>query len=300
MGTAEQNTLPPVRHSVVLANYNGVDYLGEAIRSVLAQEGVTVELILVDDGSTDGSLALMESMALQHPGAVRVLRHAANRGQGAGFNTGIAAARGAFISFLDSDDVWFPGKLRHVEEAFAKRPDAVMHHHNLQVLRDGVLEPTCIVDMMAYGDLAPRWRQTRSSPEFLPRFAPTSGLTLPRWVLDRIGPCPEIRVCADMWLTFAPLAFGPVSAAYEPFGAYRVHGANNYYGRKMDIWGLLLNELGPPMRAMWARQGVADVLPPPPKVRKVPPPPTWKARVLDLSLRQLLNGLRRRMPPGKG
>lgn len=289
------NRMPSVRHSVVLANYNGAEYLEEAIRSVLAQEGVTRELVLVDDGSTDHSPELMESMARSHPGVVSVLRHASNRGQGAGFNTGIAAAGGQLISFLDADDVWFPGKLRHVEEAFDKRPDAVMHHHNLQVLRDGVLEPTCIVDMMALGDIASRWRHTGSDPEFLPRFAPTSGLTLPRWVLDRIGPCPEIRVCADMWLTFAPLAFGPVSACYEPYGAYRVHGANNYYGRKMDIWGLLLNELGPPMRAMWARQGVADVLPPPPKVRKAPVRPSLGSKVLDLSLRKVLGRLRRGM-----
>jgi glycosyltransferase involved in cell wall biosynthesis len=270
-------------HSVILANYNGEDFLADAIRSVLAQEEVAFELLLVDDGSIDASLDVMRSFSLQYPDVVRVLTHDRNRGQGAGFNTGIAAARGELVSFIDSDDIWYPGKLRHVEASFAHRPDIILHHHNLNLIRNGQVSPQKFVDMMALGDIGVRWRQTRSLPEFLPRFAPTSGLTLPRSVLEKIQPCPEIRVCADMWLTFTPLAFGPVSASFDAFGAYRVHDGNNFYGRKVDVWALLQDQLGPPMRTVWARHNVPDVL---------PPPPALKDRLLNLSLRKVLRRMR--------
>jgi glycosyltransferase involved in cell wall biosynthesis len=279
-------------HSVVLANYNGVEFVEQAIRSVLAQEQANFELIVVDDGSTDGSLAVIESLAECYPEIIKVLRHERNRGQGAGFNTGFAASRGSLVSFLDSDDLWYPDKLRHVAEAFDHFPDAVMHHHNLEILRNGVVLPERVVDMMAFGDVGARWRKTKGNPHFLPRFAPTSGLTLPRRILELILPCPEVRVCADMWLTFAPLAFGPVSASYDAKGAYRIHGANNFYGGKVDFWGLLLNELGPPMRALWKRHGVVDVLPPPSIPAPAPVPKALKDRLLDLSIRKLLHGVR--------
>ncbi len=97
----------PVHHSVILANYNGAEFLEQAIRSVLEQDA-SLELILVDDGSTDGSPAIMQDFAMRYPDRVRVKVHAVNKGQGAGFNTGCAAARGELVSFIDSDDVWMP------------------------------------------------------------------------------------------------------------------------------------------------------------------------------------------------
>ncbi len=278
----------PVHHSVVLANYNGAEFLEQAIRSVLAQERVSFELILVDDGSTDGSLSIMQDFARRYPELVRVEVHTENRGQGAGFNTGCSAARGALVSFIDSDDVWYPDKLKHVEEVFALNPAAVLHHHNMDILRDGVHTGTQVVDMMAMGDIAARWRRTKCHPKFLPRFAPTTALSLPLAVLRKIGPCPEVRVCADMWLTFAPLGFGPVSASLVSKAAYRVHGSNNYFGGSVDIWDLLFGQLAPPMEAMFQRAGIDPYLPDSrlfPVERGVP---TMVDRLLDLSLRKVI------------
>lgn len=277
----------PVLHSVILANYNGIRYLEQAIESVLAQQDVLFELILIDDGSTDSSLELMQESARRHPDRVTVIDHGRNRGQGAGFNSGIQAARGALVSFIDSDDVWSPGKLKHVEEAFKLNPDAVLHHHNMDILRDGTATGAQVVDMIAMGDIAAHWRRTRCHPKFLPRFAPTTALSLPLAVLKRIGPCPEVRVCADMWLTFAPLGFGPVSASLVSLAAYRVHDSNNYFGGNMDIWDILFGQLAPPMQAMFQRAGIDPYLPDPrsfPVARGVP---TMVDRVLDLSLRKV-------------
>lgn len=283
----------PVLHSVVLANYNGGSYLAEAIGSVMAQEGATFELILVDDGSTDDSLALMQDIQAAHPQQVRVIDHGRNRGQGAGFNTGVAAAQGDLVSFIDSDDVWYADKLRHVQEAFADMPTAVLHHHNMAVIRKGATTSELVVDMMALGDLAHRWRRTRCHPDHLPRFAPTSGVTLPRAILAKIMPCPEVRVCADMWLTFAPLGLGPVSASMLPKAGYRIHDGNNYMNAKLKIWRILLEELGPPMQALHERLGIADYMP---TADILPPKPgsiTLSDRILDGTPRKALAKLAR-------
>lgn len=91
--------------SVIITAYNSACFLAAAIESVLAQTYSHYELIVVDDGSTDGS----DAIACAYP-AVRLIRQS-NQGAPAARNTGIAAAGGELIAFLDADDLWLPGKL---------------------------------------------------------------------------------------------------------------------------------------------------------------------------------------------
>ena len=90
-----------------------IAFIREAIESVLAQDFTDFELILVDDGSTDGSSALARGYAENFPGKISYLEHAnhRNRGMSASRNLGIRHALGAYISFCDADDAWIPGKL---------------------------------------------------------------------------------------------------------------------------------------------------------------------------------------------
>jgi len=99
--------------SVIIIVFNGAAFLREAIDSVLAQTFDDYELLVVDDGSTDDTLAIAEHAQGENPDRIRVLRHAGgvNRGMSATRNLGIAHARGEFIAFLDADDVWLPQKL---------------------------------------------------------------------------------------------------------------------------------------------------------------------------------------------
>ena len=89
-------------------------FLEEAIRSVFAQTYDRWELMLVDDGSTDGSTAIARRYADEHPERVRYLEHPGheNRGMSAARNLGFRHTRGSYIALLDGDDVWFPNKLR--------------------------------------------------------------------------------------------------------------------------------------------------------------------------------------------
>lgn len=99
--------------SVVLIFFNDERFLPEAIDSVLAQTHEDWDLLLVDDGSTDGSTAVAQRFADDLPDRVRYLEHPghANRGPSAARNLGIRHARGRYVAFLDSDDVWLPVKL---------------------------------------------------------------------------------------------------------------------------------------------------------------------------------------------
>lgn len=94
--------------SVVVPAYDVEAYLPACLDSVLAQDALPLEVVVVDDGATDGTGEVADRYAAAHPGVVRVL-HTANQGLGAARNTGVAEARGALLAFADSDDVVPPG-----------------------------------------------------------------------------------------------------------------------------------------------------------------------------------------------
>ncbi len=96
--------------SVIMPVYNGGEYLGEAIDSILAQTFEDFELIIVDDCSTDGSAEVIAGYA-KWDSRIRALRHERNRGQGAAQSTGLAEASGDFITLMDADDVSPPQRL---------------------------------------------------------------------------------------------------------------------------------------------------------------------------------------------
>ena len=98
--------LPKV--SVVIPTHDRAHLVGRAIRSVLAQTFQDFEIIVVDDCSVDNTKEVVQSLA---DSRIRYLRHEINRGGSAARNTGIGAARGEWIAFLDSDDEWLPKKL---------------------------------------------------------------------------------------------------------------------------------------------------------------------------------------------
>jgi len=100
--------------SVIIPVYNGERYLREAIESVLSQECRPLELIVVDDGSTDGSAAIIQ----QFGPPVRY-HYQPNAGLGATRNAGVTLAQGIFLAFLDADDLWAPDKLALQFRAFA-------------------------------------------------------------------------------------------------------------------------------------------------------------------------------------
>ncbi len=121
-------------HTVIMPVFNGAAHIGEALASVLPQLGPGDEILVVDNGSSDGTVAVVEAL-----GDKRIqLLHEARRGPAAARNRGLQVARGEFISFLDHDDYWSPGRLVAMTELLRTHPgaDAVVGH--VRVVFDGV------------------------------------------------------------------------------------------------------------------------------------------------------------------
>ena len=118
--------------SVVMPVYQGDQHLAAAIESVLAQTFELFELLVVDDGSTDGSSAIARTFAERDP-RIRYRRQE-NAGQGAARNAGIGMARGDAVAFLDQDDLWLPDKLAR---QLPLLDDTTVVYSDTYILRDG-------------------------------------------------------------------------------------------------------------------------------------------------------------------
>jgi len=116
------------RVSVVTIFFNAERFIEEAIESVLSQTFASWELLLVDDGSTDGSPAIARRYAAKYPERVTYLQQAdgQNHGMSAARNVGLRQATAEYVAFLDSDDVWFPMKLERQVAILDAQKDAIM------------------------------------------------------------------------------------------------------------------------------------------------------------------------------
>ncbi len=210
----------PATVTVVIPCYNYARYLPAAVASALSQEGADVDVIVVDDRSTDGSLAVARELA-DADARVRVVAHGSNTGPVQTFNDGLAAARGEFLVRLDADDLLTPGSLRRALAVMQHFPGVgLVYGHPIHFI-DGALP--------AYRDRAtswtvwpgPDWLAARcrsgynaiTSPEVLMR----------RCVVDGVGGQMPLAHTHDMemWLRIAAFA----DVAY-------VHGADQAWHRE--------------------------------------------------------------------
>lgn len=213
-----------MRATILINNYNYAAYLGEAIGSALAQDWDDVEVVVVDDGSTDGSAEVLDAYADR----VVVVRKP-NGGQASAFNTGFEKATGSVVFLLDADDHFLPHKVRTVMEALADRRELEWCFHPL-AYEGGPGSPqpgaTGVVDARA------TMRQGRA-PDVLA--SATTGLAFRRTLLGEILPMPEaIRITADNYLKAVALSLAPGLVLEERLAVQRIHGANLYTGAGAD------------------------------------------------------------------
>lgn len=232
------------RISCIIPAYNSEPYLARAVDSLLSTGWPDLEIIVVDDGSTDGTRKLAESLAAGRPGRVICLSHAGgrNRGVSASRNVGIERSTGALLCFLDADDFVYPHRFDAAARILEERPDV-----------DGVYEISEIV--FADAESAERWWDTSRTFGFdtpIPpqdvlfallrgRSWPTSAILCRRALIERTGLFDaRLRIAEDCHLWFRMACLGtlvgggdltrPVSvywrhvdSSYQPFEAQRVH-----------------------------------------------------------------------------
>ena len=127
--------------SVVIPAFNRADMIGETLASVFAQTLAPLEIIVVDDGSTDGTAELLARMSNR----VRSIR-IPNSGHQTARNVGLRAAQGELVAFCDDDDLWMPEFLETMAAQWDARPDLVSCYSNFRILRDGQMQATSKFD----------------------------------------------------------------------------------------------------------------------------------------------------------
>jgi len=215
----------------LINNYNYADFIGDAVDSALRQTVPFDEIIVVDDGSSDGSLELLARKYGRNPRVQIVAKQ--NQGQLSCFNEGFARSTGDIVFFLDADDVYEPNYVEQSLAVYRRDPsiDFVFCGHRqfgeyerlqLKFADDRDLGYSVI--------LAAYLREWIG--------APTSCLSMRRSILERILPLPFLeawRTRADDCLVFgASLAGARKYYLAQPLVRYRVHPRNHYFGRKID------------------------------------------------------------------
>lgn len=205
--------------SIVIPNYNYEDYVGQAIDSALGLDWPNLEVIVIDDGSTDRSREVIS----RYGDRIKTI-YQENSGQLVGCNKGFAMSRGEIVIFLDSDDVLYPELAREVMAIWTPQVSKVqvqMRAIDAQGQATGSFFPQYQVVPSAR-DVREWSRTTTAYPT-----PPGSGNVYSRWFLDAIFPLHDVCGTAnDSYCLAAAPYLGDVLTIAKPLVAYRVHGKN--------------------------------------------------------------------------
>ena len=214
--------------SIIINSYNYGRFLSETIDSALNQDYAYTEVIVVDDGSTDNSVEIINSYT---PKIIRVFKE--NGGQGSAFNSGFFQSKGDIIIFVDSDDTILPTAAKMAVDAFERglfsKVDwklKIIDEFGIpigQVLPKNEYPVEDLLNISIASGPYYDWHIT----------SPTTGNAWSRKFLEQIFPMPEeiYRTCADEYLLTLSPVFGQHKRLIDPQGCYRSHGANNGWGR---------------------------------------------------------------------
>jgi glycosyltransferase involved in cell wall biosynthesis len=211
--------------SILINNFNYAQFVAQAVESALQQTYPRVEVIVVDDGSTDDSLAKLEP----HRDRMTLISQE-NSGQAAAMNVAFARGASEIVHFLDADDLLYATAIERIVEAF-EDPRVVKVHWPLTMIDEagratGRLKPN---DALAAGDLSPLLRE-----DCLEHVTPPqSGNAWTRAFLTQVLPLDEqvYRTGgSDTCLSLLTLPFGHLAALNDPQGCYRQHSASHWNG----------------------------------------------------------------------
>lgn len=197
--------------SVVIPNFNGEKFIRQTLDSIAAQDGVDLEAIVVDDGSSDSSVDIVEEY-VRRDSRFTLLKSKGNQGAARSRNLAIERSRGRFLAFVDSDDLWAPQKLRVQLDAMSKS--------------DAAFSCTAVNVVDAWGEKVGE-RRVPASIDYgtLLRRTPivTSSVVLDTAKVGRVC-MPDIRRRQDlaMWLRVIRQS-GPAIGIDQILGSYRVH-----------------------------------------------------------------------------
>lgn len=238
--------------SAIACNYNGAEFIADAVESVLANQDPDLEVIVVDDGSTDASREILAQYQ-NNPKVKLVFQD--NLGQAGAFNAGIKAAQGDTLCIFDGDDFWFPHKARTIREGIKtlglgdepwliRHPLLSLYEHERTVVPRGRMtydtpEGAKPIDL---GEI----KQTLS-PKEVHAFIEADGFgiygggnfggssAMSRAMAEKVFPLP---ILSKFYGDMMPLYAGPIVGNFyilaRQLGAYRFHGTNHSLTRKLE------------------------------------------------------------------
>lgn len=214
--------------SVALATYNGARYVGEQVASILAQSPAPAELVIADDGSSDGTVELAVAEAAIHGVRPTVLAAGGTPGVTANFERAITATTRPLVALSDQDDRWHPGRVADLTSRFAADGSLLLVHTDAHLVdADGEPLGRTLFESL---EVSPREfadeESGRAFHAFLRRNLATGAtVVFRRTLLDAALPFPREWV-HDEWLAIVAAAVGRVGVVREATIDYRQHGAN--------------------------------------------------------------------------
>jgi glycosyltransferase involved in cell wall biosynthesis len=228
-------TAPPMVSAITIF-LNEQAYILEAIESVIAQSYDSWELLLVDDGSSDGSTDIAKQYASKCPDRIHYLEHPGhqNRGMSASRNLGLIRARGNLVALLDADDVWLPGKLAVQQALLSDQPRAEMVYDATRMWHSWSGDPEAVREerLRELGSLAGILVEPpKMIPHFLRGDAETPGtcsMLFRRRVIDKIGGFEEPfrGMFEDQVFLYKLCLHFPMFLAEGSTALYRQHSAS--------------------------------------------------------------------------
>jgi hypothetical protein len=211
--------------SVALATFNGERYLAAQLESLAKQTLRPLELIAVDDGSSDHTVEIIRSFAASAPFEVRLTQNSTRLGYRENFMKAAAFCSGDLIAFCDQDDVWHPDKLVRTQQAF-EDPELLLAYHNSELIDEGdaVLGAAFGKRGMTFSPLGTRpWLVVPGHAQVFRRsllkLTPLHSESLDPYAIDQ--PMPH-----DQWSVFWASVLGKIRYLPDSLTQYRQHAAN--------------------------------------------------------------------------
>jgi glycosyltransferase involved in cell wall biosynthesis len=228
--------LPKV--SVFLLTYQQAHFINETIESVLSQDYPNLEIVVGDDGSTDGTQEILKQYDEMHPGLFKLLLSPSNEGITSNSNKVLAQCSGEFIALLGGDDLWLPGKLHKQVEWFLRNPDAALCHTKTDIFLSSTGETISLVPKTnAYNnDPANLGAFLKDIPDYV-----GSSFMLPRWAVPETGFDERVKWVSDWIFLIDILAKGRMGYIDEVLTRYRRHSSNISDNRCLMLSDLLLS-----------------------------------------------------------
>ncbi|TFC70735.1 glycosyltransferase [Cryobacterium sp. TMS1-20-1] len=215
-----RSTLKPPIVSILVITYNQKDLMSETLASCLNQTIDDYEIVVSDDGSTDGTQHVLESIQRLHPEKIRLVLNPVNQGITANCNAGLAACNGRYVALMGGDDLLLPRKLERQLSAFLENPRLVLSYHPCHVMRNGTIAE--LVGGRAK-DIV------KNQIDMIGNFGaqlPGPATMVRADAIPHDGFNSEIRTASD-WMYFIDVTSqGDVERIDEPLAIYRQQGGN--------------------------------------------------------------------------